>query len=356
MVYLYDGFPEKLNGDFDFTQTTGEFPGYWFSENKYVDDFNLILLREPKKNEKDRIVFINFNEAMDFIRSHYIDPILDNRVVRRSDIVNFGSDSFILASPHDTFSDDFFDYYIYDKKLSEQYVEYLFGHDPFIKKFEFMCSKGKIKVRKKWIRHYVHDEEECEFLPTDDDGIHYRDEHLDAYHRSDIYYKEIYAFSLESFLNSGITDYNNFKEKELQTRKKELELFRKIKEENELKEARELEKLREEERIKKAEYEKWRLENGIPEEIYPTVYNSYDAAYRAKHRYDYACELYLKEEKKLKEIYQEIKLHRLRYLSDDKAEIQKFIDKVINDIYESNFENDRIKSGLEYSKSKEKDK
>ncbi len=334
MVYLYDGFPEKLDGDFDFTQTNGEFPGYWFSENKYVDDFNLILLREPKKNEKDRIVFINFNEAMDFIRSHYIDPILDNRVVRRSDIVNLGSDSFILASPHDTFSDDFFDYYIYDKKLSEQYVEYLFGHDPFIKKFEFMCSKGKIKVRKKWIRHYVHDEAECEFLPTDDDGIHYKDEHLDVYHRSDIYYKEIYAFSLESFLNSGITDYNNFKEKELQTRKKELELFRKIKEEKDLKEAIELEKLREKERIKAAEYEKWRLENGIPE-IY-----EFGRDYSS-----YYYETYIKEANKLKEIYKEIKKFNLRYLSEDDEAIQAFIDNVIDHMYEDSWKNNDIKRG-----------
>lgn len=353
------GFPEKLNGDFDFTQTGGEFPSYWFAENKYHDDISLIQFYGVVKNRKDRIVFINFKEAIEFLRDYYIDPILEDRMIRRSKIINFSGDNFILSSSHDTLEDDCFDYYIYDKDLKNQYVEYLLGNDPFIEKIKFECSKrGKIEIRKKQIRHYifVRNEDECEFLDVDDDGVHYRDEWVDAYHESEVYCKEIYAFRLEAFLNSGITDYNNFKEKELQTRKKELELFRKIKEENELKEARELEKLREEERIRKAEYEKWRLENGIPEEIYPTVYNSYDAAHRAKHRYDYACELYLKEEKKLKEIYQEIKLHRLRYLSDDKAEIQKFIDKVINDIYESNFENDRIKSGLEYSKSKEKDK
>ena len=349
------GFPEKLNGDFDFTQTGGEFPSYWFAENKYHDDISLIQFYGVVKNRKDRIVFINFKEAIEFLRDYYIDPILEDRMIRRSKIINFSGDNFILSSSHDTLEDDCFDYYIYDKDLKNQYVEYLFGNDPFIEKIKFECSKrGKIEIRKKQIRHYifVRNEDECEFLDVDDDGVHYRDEWVDAYHESEVYCKEIYAFRLEAFLNSGINDYNNFKEKELQIRKKELELFRKIKEEKELKEARELEKLREQERIKEAEYEKWRLKNGIPEPNYPTVYT---CCHYDPDRHNNMCyELYLEEEKKLKEIYQEIKLYRLRYLPDDKAEIQSFIDKVINDIYESNNKNKDIKSGLQYSKKKGK--
>lgn len=224
----YGGFPEKINGDFDFTQTGGEFPSYWFSEEQdYSLNFRPYKDITYIKNKKERFVFMTFKEAMDFLRKYYIDPISTDRIIRRDNFIKLKDDSFILASSYDTFSDEDFDYYIYDKELNKQYIEYLFGTDPIIEKIYIRCSKGKIKTTKKYVvetqygsyRSYDSlwnvPDEECAELK-------------EVYHEDSIYYENIYAFNVKYFLDSGMTNYNDFKEKELKIREKELKLFKEI--------------------------------------------------------------------------------------------------------------------------------
>lgn len=324
MVYFNDAFPEKANGDFDFTQTGGEFPSYWFAENKYYNDISLTPFYGVVKNGV-RFVFISFKEAIEFLQNYYIDPILEDRMIRRSHFVN---DAFILASSYDTLEDDDFDYYIYDKDLQNQYIEYLFGEDPFIEKIRFQCSIRKIKVQKKCIRHYIRDKEEREFYPIDDNGCHYKEEYVDAYPERDVYYKQIYAFKLKDFLNSGINNYNDFKEKELELRKKELELFKKIKEEKDLEEARELKALKEKQRKEKEQKENDRKGEWVP----PILFRP-DPLYYYK--------IYIKEVDKLKWIYQEIKKYNLRISLGNEED---FIDKMIEKTYKDNYRNERVKN------------
>lgn len=320
-------FPEKLNGDFDFTQTGGEFPSYWFAREPKLTKYYGVT-----KNRKNRLIFINFEEAIEFLQNYYIDPILEDRMIRRS---YFLDGAFILASSYDTLEDDCFDYYIYDKNLKNQYIEYLFGKDPFIDKIGFKCSKGKIEIQKKRFYHYIHDENErYPYIDDIDDGLYppekYEVEYADAYPEHAVYHKEIYAFKLKYFLDSGINNYNNFKENELETRKKELELFRKIKRKKDLEE--DLEEARVRALKEKEQKEKERNGQCLSSIILINATRNYS-------------DLYMKEGEKLKDIYHEIKKYNLRHLSGNKHEIQDFIDKVIDCMYEKNYKNDRIKMG-----------
>ena len=104
-------FPEKLNGDFDFTQTGGEFPSSWFAREPKLTKYCGVT-----KNRKDRLIFINFKDAIEFLQNYYIDPMLEDRMIRRSYFMN---GAFILASSYDTLEDDYFNYYIYDKNLKK---------------------------------------------------------------------------------------------------------------------------------------------------------------------------------------------------------------------------------------------
>lgn len=231
---IYSGFPEKINGDFDFTQTGGEFPSYWFDEDEEDYSFEFRPYKNIKylKNEKKRWVFMNFKDAMNFLRNYYIDPISMDRVIRRDNFIKLKDDSFILMSSYDTFPDEYFDYYIYDEDLNKQYITYLFGADPFIEEIYILCSKGKIKTQMRYInesdnKSYARED----YYKLDDDDEELGEYDLkEVYHNESIYKKKIYAFNVESFLDSQVISYYEFKEKELQIRKKELELFKEIKE------------------------------------------------------------------------------------------------------------------------------
>lgn len=317
-------FPEKLNGDFDFTQTGGEFPSSWFAREPKLTKYCGVT-----KNRKDRLIFINFKDAIEFLQNYYIDPMLEDRMIRRSYFMN---GAFILASSYDTLEDDYFNYYIYDKNLKKQYIEYLFGKDPFIDKINFKCSKGEVKIQKERFSHYICDENES--YPYIDDGLYPPEkceiEYADAYPEHAVYCKEIYAFKLKYFLDSGINNYNNFKENELETRKKELELFKKIKRKKDFEE--DLEEARVRALKEKEQKEKERNGQCLSSIILINRTRNYS-------------DLYMKEGEKLKDIYHEIKKYNLRHLSGDKHEIQDFIDKVIDCMYEKNYKNDRIKMG-----------
>lgn len=320
----YGGFPEKINGDFDFTQTGGEFPSYWFSEEQdYSLNFRPYKNITYIKNKKERFVFMTFKEAMDFLRKYYIDPISTDRIIRRDNFIKLKDDSFILASSYDTFSDEDFDYYIYDKELNKQYIEYLFGTDPIIEKIYIRCSKGKIKTQKKYVvetqtqygsykRYYYKSYDSLWSVPDEECA-----ELKEVYHEDSIYYESIYAFNVKYFLDSGMTNYNDFKEKELKIREKELKLFKEIRKRKEDEEQAELNRKRKdlEEFIK--ELNAQRLESGLD-------FNNLK---------ELICYERTKEENILRDIYQEIKGHNLRNLSGSEKEIQDFIDTIIDKVY-----------------------
>lgn len=177
--------------------------GYITAETDWIthecDEFDSISFSEIKelfRNQQERLLFFNLQDAMKFLNKNYIDPLLSDRYIRRHSQYR---DFFILVSSYDTKLDERFDYFIYDEELSKEYIDYIYGKDEIIFDVTYPVSR-KIKI----------------------------ENNTTKIQKSDVGYVSHKCFKLTDYMQSNIIDYKHFKLKELFLRRRELELFNKL--------------------------------------------------------------------------------------------------------------------------------
>lgn len=176
--------------------------GYITAETNWIcndydelDDIPLEKWKRKFQEQKRRLLFFNLQDALSFLNQTYIDPLLSDRYIRRH---NQYRDFYIVVSRYDREPDEYFSYFIYDQDLQEEYVNYLYGKDEIIYDVSYPISRklkfinGNIDIKESYIKYF-----------------------------------DVKAFEFTSFIESGLC-YKQFKLDELSLRRREIELFKKL--------------------------------------------------------------------------------------------------------------------------------